>query len=68
MLALEEQVNKDKDFQVPEGFKRVVEKVPIYSFNVPACAAAVLKESQVVATEMMDQILFEAVGVHFLEP
>ena len=45
MAALEAKVNEDEDFPVPEGFKKVVEKVPIYSFNVPACAAAVLKES-----------------------
>lgn len=53
---------------MPEGFKTVLEKVPIYNFNVVPSAAAVLKESQVVATEMMDQILFEAIGIHFLEP
>ena len=58
MLALQDKVNDDQDFPVPEGFKKVLERVPNYSF----------KESQVVATEMMDQIMFEAVGIHFLEP
>lgn len=68
MLALQDKVNDDQDFPVPEGFKKVLERVPNYSFKVPECVAQVFKESQVVATEMMDQIMFEAVGIHFLEP
>ena len=68
MLAMQEQANLDPDYQVPEGYKKVLERVPTYSFKVPECAAAVLKESQVVAAETIDEIMFKAVGIHFLEP
>jgi hypothetical protein len=27
-----------------------------------------MKEGQIIATEVMDDILFEAIGIHFLEP
>lgn len=68
MQALEEKINEDPNYPVPEGFSKVIEKLPIYSYKVPDCAVKFLPESKVMATEMMDDILFEALGIHFLEP
>ena len=66
--ALDIKINQDPNYPVPEGFAKVVEKTPIYTYKVPECAAKFLKESKVMAAEMMDEILFEALGIHFLEP
>jgi hypothetical protein len=66
--ALDKKINQDPNYPVPEGFTKVIEKMPIYTYKVPECAAKLLKESKVMATEMMDEILFQILGIHFLEP
>ena len=66
--ALNAKVLVDPSYPIPQGFRKQVEKTPMYTYSVPECAKAILKEGQVVATEMLDTILFEAIGVHFLEP
>ena len=53
---------------MPEGFSKVIERMPIYSYKIPECAVKFLPESKVMATEVMDDILFEILGIHFLEP
>jgi hypothetical protein len=68
MEALDKKINKDPNYPVPEGYIKVTEKMPIYTYKVPLCAAKLLKESNVMATEMMDEILFDVLGMHFLEP
>lgn len=68
MQALDKKINQDPNYPVPEGYTKVIEKMPIYTYKVPECAAKFLKESKVMATEMMDEILFEVLGIHFLEP
>ena len=67
LLAIEEKLNKYPNYPVPEGFTKAVEKTPVYSYKVPDCAVKFLKESKVMATEVMDEILFQALGIHFLE-
>ena len=67
LQAIEDKINKDPNYPVPEGFTKAIEKTPVYSYKVPECAAKFLKESKVMATEVMDEILFEALGIHFLE-
>lgn len=66
--AIEQKLIQDPTYPVPEGFRKVTEKVPVYDFKIPACAAKVLSEGQVIGTQTMDEILFGAIGVHFLEP
>jgi hypothetical protein len=53
---------------VPEGFRKVTEKIPIYEYKLPDCAANILSEGQMIATSTVDDLLFEALGIHFLEP
>jgi hypothetical protein len=65
---LDKKVNEDSTYPIPEGFRKQVEKIPVYSYKIPDCAKPLLKEGQVIATEVMDAILFEALGTHFLEP
>lgn len=66
--ALEEKCLEDPSYPVPEGFRKVIEKQPVFSFAIPDCAKSLLSEGQVIATELMDEILFDAIGEHFLEP
>lgn len=53
---------------MPEGFRKVAEKTPVYRYEVPSCTRQYAKTSQVVSAELVDEILFKAIGVHFLEP
>ena len=53
---------------MPEGFRKVVEKQPVFTYAIPDCARNLLSEGQVIATELVDELLFDAIGEHFLEP
>ena len=68
IAALDKKLAVDPSYPVPEGFRKQIEKVPLYKYSLPECAAAVLSESQIVVTEVFDDILNEILGIHFLEP
>ena len=68
VAALDQKLKDDPTYPVPEGFRKVTEKEPIYEYKLPDCAAAILTEGQVLVTEVVDGILFGALGIHFLEP
>ena len=68
ITALDKKLNEDPTYPVPEGFRKQIEKVPKYTYLVPDCIASHMKTSQKISTELMDDILFEAIGIHFLEP
>lgn len=68
VAALDKKLQADPSYPVPEGFRKVTEKVPIYEYRLPDCAASMLSESQVIATQVVDELLFGALGIHFLEP
>ena len=57
---------------MPEGYRKVTEKTPVYNYVIPECARIVMEEhngdQQVFCTELMDEILFDALEIHFLEP
>ena len=66
--ALDKKLQNDPSYPVPEGFRKVVEKIPIYEYKLPECAASILTESQIIATTVVDDLLSECLGIHFLEP
>jgi hypothetical protein len=41
--ALEKKVNEDSNYPIPEGFTKVIEKTPIYSYKVADCAVKFFK-------------------------
>jgi len=46
----------------------VTEKSPLYEYRIPDYVADSLPESQLVSVYLMDDLLFEVMGIHFLEP
>ena len=66
--AIEKKLKEDPSYPVPEGFRKVVEKVPVYEYALPECVSKVLSESQNISTQVIDEILSDALGIHFLEP
>ncbi len=58
-------VNENPDFIIPEGFYKVTEKEQIFNYHIPQQFD--IPEEKKIAIEVLDQIVFEAVGVHFLE-
>jgi len=65
---MEDKLVDDPNFNLPEGFKKEKVKEPVYDFSIPDCAKALIPESKVIATEVMDEIFFDVIGIHFLEP
>ena len=66
--ALNKKVEEDQSYPVPEGYRKQIEKIPIYSYKIPECALKVLEPSSIICTEIMDDLLNELFGIHFLEP
>ena len=66
--ALNEKLAKDPNYPVPEGFMKQLEKTPVYEYVIPPQFKSKIKESKAVALEILDSILSEKLGIHFLEP
>lgn len=66
--ALEKKVIEDPNYPVPEGYRKVVEKIPIYTYKLPECVKQLMKDSTIVVTELLDEVLAKALKIHFLEP
>ena len=43
--ALEQKVNADPTYPLPEGYKKQQEKIPKYAYKVPDCAKTIIRES-----------------------
>ena len=68
IAALDKKLQDDPSYPIPEGFRKVSETIPIYEYKLPECAASILSEGQIIATSTVDDLVFEALGIHFLEP
>ena len=55
-------------FEVPDGYKCETLKEPQITYGIPSCLRNALSESQIIASEVVDQMLFDKFGFHFLEP
>ena len=66
--AIEHKLQEDPSYPVPEGFRKVTEKIPVYEYALPECISNVISEGQNIGTSVMDDILHQALGIHFLEP
>jgi hypothetical protein len=44
LAALNRKVVQDPNFIVPEGYRKVTEKTPIYNYVIPECARIVMEE------------------------
>ena len=56
--ALDKRLIDNPELRIPEGFKKKVEKTPVYEYRVPDFVKNITKESKVIATEIMDKMLF----------
>ena len=61
--AINAKLLKDPEFPIPENYKKYKE------LNLSVCYKAVLcKDSQKIVVELIDEILWQGLGVHFLMP
>lgn len=65
--ALNEKLKTDPSYPIPEGYVKQLEKTPIYDFKVPESISKYMKDSKVVALEVLDSILHNQFGFHLLE-
>ncbi len=77
--ALNDKLQSDPGYPIPEGFFKVMERTPVYEYRVPKSMYAVdeegvitdggqLSEATVLGVEVLDGFLNELFGVHILEP
>lgn len=66
--ALNEKVNQDPSYPIPEGYFKQTEKTPIYEYRVPDSVVEMVDESQVMAIETLDDLLNSLFNIHILEP
>lgn len=65
LKELNKRVRINPDQLVPEGYYKVTEKEQILTYCLPDYIS--IKEEQKICIELLDYILNEAVGAHFLE-
>jgi hypothetical protein len=66
IMELNKRLARDPTFQLPEGYQKVTEKEIENKYTIPAYFN--IKESKRVAVETLDYIMFQALGIHLLEP
>ena len=66
LKALNKKLKENPEYPVPEGFKKVKEKVIEHNYEVPKFIE--MKESQSLGLEILDDLIFEKFKFHILEP
>ncbi len=66
IMELNKRLAKDPNFQLPDGYQKVTEKEIENKYTRPSYFN--IKESKRVAVETLDMIMFNALGIHLLEP
>ena len=52
--ALNEKVQEDPNYPIPEGFYKQVEKLPIYDYRVPELVVPQIGEDKALVVEVFD--------------
>lgn len=64
---MNKKVNEDPEFILPEGFVKVNERKPVYSYDLPDSMTEVLGEAKTVSLQVLDDFFAEILDFHFLE-
>jgi hypothetical protein len=67
---LTQKCRDDQNYRLPEGYKvtNVKQTDVVYEVNEKVADVFGLPESEIIAMEVLDGIIFKAFGSHFLEP
>ena len=65
LKEMNRRVKENPDILLPEGYYKVYEKDLVHNYEVPDFVD--ISESSCICIEVLDSILFETMGVHFLE-
>lgn len=63
-----EKLEKDPNFPIPEGYIKTKEKTPVYTYNLPAKCEDILGNGAFLATQILDELVSDLFGIHFIEP
>ena len=64
VVEMTKRIQENPDYSLPEGYHKVTEKDQVLTYSVPDC----FEEQHQVCLGVLDDLLHEAIGVHFLEP
>ena len=65
LKELNRRIKHNPDILLPEGYYKVNEKEQIFNYELPEYLP--IEESQKISIELLDELLYSTVGVHFLE-
>jgi len=66
LKALNNKLRENPDYPVPEGFRKINEKILSHDYRVPKFIE--IKESQHMALDILSDLIFEKFQFHILEP
>jgi len=64
--ALNKKIKVDPNYPIPEDYKKVKEREITYEYKLPDYVP--VSENKRIAMELLDEIIFEKLQLHFLEP
>lgn len=68
LKQINEKIQEEPDYPIPDGFLKVKEKVPIYNYSVPEAAVPFIGEPKTICVELVDELLSKLFDIHVLEP
>lgn len=68
IAALNEKVENDPSYMLPEGYQKVIERSQIYSYELSPALLSAVGMAKAVSVELLDEIISETFDFHFLEP
>jgi hypothetical protein len=68
LTVLEETINKNPGFPLPPGYKIKTSQVVSYDYSLPESFLGFLKESQIVALEVLNEIISKSLNSNIIEP
>jgi hypothetical protein len=66
--AVNEKLQTDPNYPVPEGYLKIKEKTAVYQYTLPPQCEDILGNGAFHATQILDELVNELFGIHFIEP
>jgi hypothetical protein len=66
--AVTEKLQTDPDYPIPEGYLKIKERTAVHKYVLPAACEEILGNGAFVSAHILDELVNELFGIHFIEP
>jgi hypothetical protein len=66
--AVNEKLVTDPNYPIPEGYLKIKEKTAVYEYTLPRQCEDIMGNGAFHATQILDELVNELFGIHFIEP